>query len=267
MSQFKAQNCATKMEFHVKKSRCSVKYQFKESKCANGGQSLNRDFTVRIYTSLKNFFDISPLFPTTIGYFVKCHSGIKHTTSNMYEKKLLSFLRLVYWLQRPRKSRAEIYPETESKLLLRKQIVLTTSSISHRSVGNWDPAVKHAMQLQPSKNSPNWPTTTLTKCIIDERFCVQMPHHGGQQGPVRGFDLDLGLGVERLRFKGFFLEEVFLQLRHEPQQQQGQQRRSFLQELQRRHHLQRHWRYLWRTTTAATTTTTTKLLVQVWIAQ
>ena len=36
----------TKMEFLIKKSRFSVKSRFKESKCADGGHSLNRDFTV-----------------------------------------------------------------------------------------------------------------------------------------------------------------------------------------------------------------------------
>ena len=46
MSQFKEQNVVTKKEFHNKKSRFSVKFQFKESKCSDGGHSLNRDFTV-----------------------------------------------------------------------------------------------------------------------------------------------------------------------------------------------------------------------------
>ena len=37
------------MEFLIKKSRFSEKSRFKESKCADGGHSLNRDFTV-LYT-------------------------------------------------------------------------------------------------------------------------------------------------------------------------------------------------------------------------
>ena len=45
-SQFQVQNLMTKMEFHSKKSRLSIKPRFKESKCADGGHSLNRDFTV-----------------------------------------------------------------------------------------------------------------------------------------------------------------------------------------------------------------------------
>ena len=45
-SLFKGQNFATEMEFHIKNSRFSVKSRFKESECADGGHSLNRDFTV-----------------------------------------------------------------------------------------------------------------------------------------------------------------------------------------------------------------------------
>ena len=45
-SQFKVQNLVIKMKFHIKKSRFSEKSRFKESKCADGGHSLNRDFTV-----------------------------------------------------------------------------------------------------------------------------------------------------------------------------------------------------------------------------
>ena len=40
-SRFKVQNLATKMEFRMKKSRFSIKSQIKESKCADGGHSLN----------------------------------------------------------------------------------------------------------------------------------------------------------------------------------------------------------------------------------
>ena len=36
----------TKMKFYIKKSRFSVKSRFKELKGADGGHSLNRDFTV-----------------------------------------------------------------------------------------------------------------------------------------------------------------------------------------------------------------------------
>ena len=39
-SRCKVQNLVPEMEFYIKKSR------FKESKCADGGPSLNRDFTV-----------------------------------------------------------------------------------------------------------------------------------------------------------------------------------------------------------------------------
>ena len=35
------------IEFHIKKSRFRVKSRFKESKCADKGHSLNRDFTVQ----------------------------------------------------------------------------------------------------------------------------------------------------------------------------------------------------------------------------
>ena len=35
------------MEIHIEKSRFSVKSRFKESKCADRGHSLNRDFTVQ----------------------------------------------------------------------------------------------------------------------------------------------------------------------------------------------------------------------------
>ena len=42
-SRFKEWNLVTKMEFHIKKSR------FKEWKGADGGHSLNRDFTVQVY--------------------------------------------------------------------------------------------------------------------------------------------------------------------------------------------------------------------------
>ena len=40
----------TKIEFLIKKSRFSVKSQFKESMCADGGHSLNGDFTVHSCT-------------------------------------------------------------------------------------------------------------------------------------------------------------------------------------------------------------------------
>ena len=56
MSRFKVQNEVNKMEFHTKKSRFSVKSQFKEPKCAERGHSLNRDFTV--YNLLVEFFAI-----------------------------------------------------------------------------------------------------------------------------------------------------------------------------------------------------------------
>ena len=36
----------TKIQFHIKKSRFSVKSRFKETKCADRGHWLNRDFTV-----------------------------------------------------------------------------------------------------------------------------------------------------------------------------------------------------------------------------
>ena len=46
MSRFKVQNDVTKMEFHIKMSRFSVKSRFKESLYADRSHSLNRDFTV-----------------------------------------------------------------------------------------------------------------------------------------------------------------------------------------------------------------------------
>ena len=45
-SRFKAQNLVTTMEFYIKKSLFRVKCRFKKSECADGGHSLNRDFTV-----------------------------------------------------------------------------------------------------------------------------------------------------------------------------------------------------------------------------
>ena len=42
----------TKIEVLIKKSRYSVKSRFKESKCTDGGHSLNRDFTVLCTYSL-----------------------------------------------------------------------------------------------------------------------------------------------------------------------------------------------------------------------
>ena len=49
----------TKMEFLIKKSQFSVKSRFKESKCADGGHSLNRDFTVIIFQNLFALLSIS----------------------------------------------------------------------------------------------------------------------------------------------------------------------------------------------------------------
>ena len=40
-------NLVTEMEFHIKKSRFSAKYRFKESKCTDGGHSFNYDITVQ----------------------------------------------------------------------------------------------------------------------------------------------------------------------------------------------------------------------------
>ena len=40
----------TKMKFHFKKSQFSIKSRFKERKGADGGHSLNRDFTVHCGT-------------------------------------------------------------------------------------------------------------------------------------------------------------------------------------------------------------------------
>ena len=45
-SRFKERNLVTKMNFPIKKSRFSVMSRFKEWKGADGGHSLNRDFTV-----------------------------------------------------------------------------------------------------------------------------------------------------------------------------------------------------------------------------
>ena len=46
MSRFKIQNDVTKIEFHIQKSRFSVKSGDKVRKCADEGHSLNRDFAV-----------------------------------------------------------------------------------------------------------------------------------------------------------------------------------------------------------------------------
>ena len=43
---FKVWSLVTKIQFHIKKSRFSVKSQFKEPKCVDWGHLLNRDFTV-----------------------------------------------------------------------------------------------------------------------------------------------------------------------------------------------------------------------------
>ena len=69
-SRFKELNLVTKMEFLIKKSRFSVKSQFKESKCADGGHSLNRDFTVRVDIVVKERHPYLQLFPckTTFKY-------------------------------------------------------------------------------------------------------------------------------------------------------------------------------------------------------
>ena len=45
-SRFKVWNLVTKMKFHITKTQFSAKSRFKEPKCADGGHSLNRDFTV-----------------------------------------------------------------------------------------------------------------------------------------------------------------------------------------------------------------------------
>ena len=55
------------MEIHIKKSRFSEKSQFMESKCADGGHSLNRDFTAVGSKNLwkwsgDNFTESNPLY-------------------------------------------------------------------------------------------------------------------------------------------------------------------------------------------------------------
>ena len=45
-SRFKEQKFVSKFEFCIKKSQFNIQSQFKESKCAVGGHSLIRDFTV-----------------------------------------------------------------------------------------------------------------------------------------------------------------------------------------------------------------------------
>ena len=47
-SRFKIQNLVTEMEYLIKKPRFSIMSRYKDSKCADGGRSLNRDFTVYI---------------------------------------------------------------------------------------------------------------------------------------------------------------------------------------------------------------------------
>ena len=49
-SRFKEWNLMTEIKFHIKKSRFNVKSRFKEWKGADGGHSLNRDFTVLWWT-------------------------------------------------------------------------------------------------------------------------------------------------------------------------------------------------------------------------
>ena len=44
---YQVHNLATKVEFHIKKSLASIKSQFYESKCADGGHLLNREFIVQ----------------------------------------------------------------------------------------------------------------------------------------------------------------------------------------------------------------------------
>ena len=69
----------TKLKFHIKKSRFSVKSQFKEWKGADEGHSLNRDFTVLCIThmyvwtvknakmqKLSEFYNISLIFTMTL---------------------------------------------------------------------------------------------------------------------------------------------------------------------------------------------------------
>ena len=51
-SRFEVQNLMPKFEFHIKKSQFCEKSPFKESKRADGGHSLNRDFTVLWYSSI-----------------------------------------------------------------------------------------------------------------------------------------------------------------------------------------------------------------------
>ena len=54
-SRFKVENLVTKMEFRIKKSRFNIKSRFKESKCADGDHSLNRDFTVLTEVRLSRY--------------------------------------------------------------------------------------------------------------------------------------------------------------------------------------------------------------------
>ena len=43
------------MEFHIKRSRFSVKFRFKESNCADAGHSLNRDFTAIYFMTITRY--------------------------------------------------------------------------------------------------------------------------------------------------------------------------------------------------------------------
>ena len=75
-SPFKVWNFVTKMKFLIKKSRCSLKSQFKEWKGADGGHSLNRDFTIlgiETYFTLafKRATGLDGVAPTAIETFVQ----------------------------------------------------------------------------------------------------------------------------------------------------------------------------------------------------
>ena len=63
---FKVQNLVTKMEFHIKKS------QFKESKFADGGHLLNRDFTVLEKTGQYRDMRKVQIILTSSVYIMQC---------------------------------------------------------------------------------------------------------------------------------------------------------------------------------------------------
>ena len=84
MSLFKGWNLETKMKFHVKMSRFSVKSQFKEWMCVEGGHSLSRDFTVSLMMLMKQIRD-----QTANNLFAECSLGGNISSCSHHRCKIL----------------------------------------------------------------------------------------------------------------------------------------------------------------------------------